>query len=279
MKLPHSRRAVSAGRYCAPAALLLTLVACNPEQPVQATSMNPRADVILAAPNLQGGTDHFMCYEAIEDDAGTSVTISLTDQWQTLSNVQAANILEFCNPAEKTFNTVTTPIAEENAHLAFYELTQKLPSIQKRVTIRNQLSANDQVLRVAAPKFVGVPTVKNGVGDLGTVERELSHFTCYEASGKRLLAPVTLSDQFFQSKEALVHAPQYFCLPAEKTRGTEVTPEARAEDHLVCYKVTPSEEPGEAVTSPSIENQFETDVLKIGPLHYLCVPSEKVSFT
>jgi hypothetical protein len=255
-------------------AAFLTFVACDNEGPVQVTTAPaPRAVVITA--DLEGGTDHFTCYEAIEDDAGTSATVTLDDQWQTLTNVGVSNILEFCNPTEKTVDESTTTIEEPEAHLAFYELTQKLPSIKKRVTIDNQFG--QQVLRVAAPKLLAVPTVKNEVGDLGDVEGELSHFTCYEASGKRVLAPANIADQF-QTKDILVHVPQYFCLPAEKTRGTTVTEIARDEDHLVCYKVTPSESPPGPPT-PSIENQFETDNLKIGPLHFLCVPSEKVSFT
>jgi hypothetical protein len=254
-------------------AAILTFVACDNAGPVKVTVPSPRAVVITA--NLQGGTDHFTCYEAIEDDAGTSATVSLEDQWQTLTDVGVSNILEFCNPTAKTVGEVTTPIEEPEAHLAFYELTQKLSSIKKRVTVDNQFGV--QVLRVAAPKLVAVPTVKNNVGDLGGVERDLSHFTCYEASGKRVLVPANVTDQF-QSKDILVHVPQYFCLPAEKTVGTTVTPIVRDEDHLVCYKVTPSELV-ESSPTPSIENQFETDVLKIGPLHYLCVPSEKVSVT
>lgn len=230
------RVALGAGIGLATTALL-TFAACSPDAPVDAVSPTPTLRAAHLPADLEGGTDHFTCYEAIEDNAGTSVTISLTDQWQTLTNVGVSNILEFCNPTEKTtFNAAgashVTTITEEDAHLAFYELTQKLPSIRKRVTITNQFNNGaEQVLRVAAPKLVAVPTVKNNVGNLDDVEEALSHFTCYEASGKRILENVTLDDQFDGSVEGLVHGPHYFCLPAAKTLGT-VTPIAADEDHL-----------------------------------------------
>lgn len=235
-----------------------------------------------AVAQLQGGTDHFACYEATETNPNAPITISLADQFGTLTNVEAMTALEVCNPTTKTVDGVTTPIDEADLHLTFYELTQKRPTTRRRVVVRNQFGL--QTLRVAAPRLVAVPTLKNGVGD----ERDLgdiSHFTCYEASGKRVLVEADIDDQF-QNPAAtiLVHAPHYFCNPAAKTRGGVTTPIANNEDHLVCYKVTPSINPP-GVTSATVENQFEgfdvtpPETFQIGPLHFLCVPSEKVSFT
>ncbi len=227
-------------------------------------------------PNLNGGTDHFACYEGIPQSPHPAVTISLTDACgRTLTNVQAATLLEICNPAEKTVNGDVTPITEEEAHLAFYELTQRLPANRRRVTVNNQFGP--QTLRVAAPRLVALPTVKNGAGTLNSVEDDLSHFTCYEASGKRILVNADIQDQFQTVPDnILIHAPQYFCSPAEKTRDGNTTPIVRDEDHLVCYKVTPSLTPA-GVSSVTIENQFETNTVTIGPLHFLCVPSEVIS--
>jgi hypothetical protein len=235
-----------------------------------------RAGLAQTPPDLNGGTDHFACYEAIPQSPHPPIMISLTDACDlTVTGVQAFTPLEICNPAAKTVDGVQTPITEEEAHLTFYELTQKLPAKRMKVVVNNQFGP--QTLRVAAPKLIAVPTVKNGVGDLTSVERDLSHFTCYEASGKTVLVNAAIQDQFQTAPDnILVHAPQYFCSPAEKTRGTDVTPIARDEDHLVCYKVTPSLTPP-GVSSVTIENQFESNTLTIGPLHFLCAPSEGIT--
>lgn len=227
-------------------------------------------------PNLNGGTDHFTCYEAIPQNPHSPATISVTDDCnRTLTGVQAFTPLEICNPAAKTVGGVVTPITENQAHLTFYELTQKLPANRRRVTVNNQFGP--QTLRVAAPRLIAVPTVKNNGDTLTNVERDLSHFTCYEASGKTVLVNAAIQDQFQTAPDnILVHAPQYFCSPAEKTNGTVVTPTARNEDHLVCYKVTPSLTPP-GVSSVTIDNQFESNTLAIGPLHFLCVPSEVIA--
>ena len=227
-----------------------------------------------APPDLNGGTDHFACYEAIEGSANAPIAISMTDECGiTLTDIDASTALDICNPARKRVGLVITGVDEPEAHLTFYEITQKLPANRRKIEVNNQFGP--QTLRVAAPKLIAVPTVKNDEGTLSSVEDDLSHFTCYEASGKRLLVNAGIQDQFHPAgfENILVHAPQFFCSPAEKTRGTVTTDIARDEDHLVCYKVTPSLTP-DGFSSVTIENQFESDTLTIGPLHLLCVPSE-----
>lgn len=249
---------------------------------ILAVAFSPAAAAAVArpgpgpGPNLNGGTDHFACYEGIPQNPNPPVTVSLTDACgRTLTDVQASSLLEICNPAEKNVNGDVTPITEEQAHLAFYQLTQKLPANRRRVTVNNQFGR--QTLRVAAPRLIAVPTVKNNGDTLTNVERDLSHFTCYEASGKTVLVNAAIRDQFQTAPDnILVHAPQYFCSPAEKTNGTVVTPTARNEDHLVCYKVTPSLTPP-GVSSVTIQNQFESNTVTIGPLHFLCAPTEVIS--
>lgn len=237
-----------------------------------------RAAVAQTPPELNGGTDHFACYEAIPQNPHPPATISLTDECGlTVTGAQAFSPQEICNPVVKTVGGVETPITEEQAHLTFYQLTQKLPANRRRVVVNNQFGP--QTLRVAAPRLIAVPTVKNGEGTLGSVEDDLSHFTCYEASGKRILVNAGIQDQFHPNgpETILVHAPQYFCSPAGKTVGTNPpTDIARDEDHLVCYKVTPSLTPP-GVSTATIENQFESNILTIGPLHFLCAPSEVIS--
>jgi len=270
---------------CLYAAFALTIVSCSDSAPLKVTSVSPMADassdVTTAA--LQGGTDHFACYEATDRNANAPIPITLDDQFAGTLAAEAMTALEFCNPVAKTVNGSTTPIDEPNAHLTFYELTRNIRAVRRKVVVNNQFG--EQTLRVAAPQIVAVPTLKNGVGRANDLD-DLSHFTCYEASGKRLNVSVGLQDQFHTAPEAiLVHAPQYFCNPAAKTRTGTTTPIARIEDHLVCYKVTPSNAPPAQFSTVTVENQFEgfdltpPEVFDIGPLHFLCVPSEKVSFT
>jgi hypothetical protein len=235
-----------------------------------------RAAVAQNPPDLNGGTDHFTCYDVIEQNLHPPATISLTDECGvTLTGVQAFTPLQICNPVAKTVGGVETPITEPDAHLTLYELTQKLPANPRKVVVNNQFGS--QTLRVAAPKLIAVPTVKNGIGTLRGVEDELSHFTCYEAAGKRILVSADILDQFlFASETILVHVPVYFCSPAIKTSETETSQIARNEDHLVLYKVTPSVTPANISTVTAL-NQFESNVLTIGPLHFLAVPSEVIS--
>lgn len=272
---------------CLYAAFALTIASCSDSAPLQVTSVSPGADVSLAvtpaALTLQGGTDHFACYEATDLNANAPIPISLDDQFAGILSVDAMTALYFCNPVAKTFNGSTIAINEPTAHLTFYELTQKIRATHRKVVINNQFG--QQTLQVAAPDIVAVPTLKNGEGTARDLDN-LSHFTCYEASGKRLNVSVGLQDQFHTAPEAiLVHAPQYFCNPAEKIHNGITTGIARNEDHLVCYKVTPSNAPPAAFTTVTVENQFEgfnltpPEVFDIGPLHFLCVPSEKLSFT
>jgi len=253
------------------------------------------APAAVAQPGPPGfGTDHFLCYEATESNPNTPITISLDDQFCAeedpegrfcLANVSAMTALEFCNPTSKdVFGHPPVDIEEPNAHLTFYELTQKLPAARTKVVVENQFGR--QTLRVAAPRLVAVPTLKNGEGDEGDLG-DINHFTCYEASGKRVLVEADVEDQFRPDAPLtiLVHSPHFLCNPTVKSRGSEESPVPDENDHLVCYKVTPSENPP-GTTSVSVENQFEGfvadeagDTFQIGPLHFLCAPSHKLGCT
>jgi hypothetical protein len=226
---------------------------------------------------LDLGTDHFACYGVTEKNLHPPADITLRDVTCgiTVTGVQPFVLLNICNPATKTVNGVTTPILEPNAHLTLYELTQKLEANPREVVVTNQFGR--QTLRVAAVKLVAVPTVKNGAGTLIGVEGQLSHFTCYEASGDNILVSAAIKDQFLTASEKiLVHVPQYLCSPAVKTRGTVVTPIAPNEKNLVLYNVTPSLNPAN-ISTVTILNQFENNDLTIAPLQFLGVPSQVIS--
>lgn len=234
---------------------------------------------ILAAPPLfaQVITEHFLCYEATEETNERAIPATLDDQFLSPLVTEVHNALYFCNPAEKD----GVDIVETTGHLTIYPIAEKLPAFKAKILVTNQLDPDPQEWKIVGPKYVAVPTLKNTTpvtGDVDALELILSHFTCYEASGKRLKVSPEVSDQFIGPVEVLVHVPQIFCDPAEKTidLATDVvTPIVADEQPLACYKITPSEAPDKADSTPTIRNQFETDTLKIGPWKWLCVPSVK----
>jgi hypothetical protein len=115
------------------------------------------------------------------------------------------------------------------------------------------------VINVTAPRVLAVPTEKEGVPFVFPI----SHFKCYEAEGPARQAPVTLDDQFPGTEVARLLAPRFWCNPAAKTVGGVLTAIDPLEKHLACYKLTPSNQPADDFVD--IENQFDTDTLKIEP--------------
>lgn len=234
----------------------------------------------VAAAQLSGGTDHFKCYEAQEQTFDFAIDISVNDQFfgeEEFLASQAGDAVMFCNPVlTKTIGggDPEDTSDEEELHLALYPLAQKRSAVRKRIEITNQLNNfAPQRLSVVGPKFIAVPTIKNN--DEPTGNQDLSHFTCYEASGKRVNVNASLVDQF-HTEEVLIHAPALFCNPATKVRGTVTTEPETDEDHLVCYKITPSEAPPATFSTVEIDNQFDTDeTLNIGPSKLVCLPSTK----
>lgn len=234
------------------------------------------AFLVLAAPaahaQLLGGTDHFECYNAEEATLEPPIEATLEDQFGERPGVQVLNTVWFCNPAAKTVDEDVTPIGEEQNHLALCTISRQSPEPRRIVTIDNQFGT--QVLNVTAPRLLAVPTQKAPLGPTAGI----SHFLCYEATGRALNIEATLEDQFEDEEPdgVQVLAPRFFCNPASKTIDEVTSPIEADEDHLACYKISPSRQP--SVDFVDIGNQLdEDDTLQIGPSQFLCVPSEKTS--
>jgi hypothetical protein len=220
---------------------------------------------------LAQGTDHFKCYVATELTLDQPIPVSLEDQFAVRPDVQILNAVWFCNPVAKTVDGVTTDILEPENHLTLYPFSIKSPEPRRLVTVRNQFGTQELVL--TAPRLLAVPTQKAPLGPT----HDISHFECYEARDASLGQAVSLEDQF-HTEDGRVLSATYFCNPVTKTRDDVVTPPEPDEEHLTCYKVTPSEQP--PADFVDISNQFDTeDTLMINPSQYLCVPSEKLSVT
>jgi hypothetical protein len=221
---------------------------------------------------LLGGTDHFECYVATESTLESPITASLSDQFGDRTDVQIENAVRFCNPVAKTVEDTTTGITEPENHLTFYTISHKSPEPRRIVTVRNQFGM--QVLVLTAPRLLAVPTQKEPLPETSGI----SHFECYEAHAPALRVEVSLQDQFHDTpQDVTVLQPTLFCNPATKTIDDTTTTIEPDEDHLTCYKITPSEQPA-SFEFIDIHNQLDTsDTLQIGPSQYLCVPSEKLS--
>jgi hypothetical protein len=227
------------------------------------------------------GTEHFTCYVTTDQTKNVGIPITLVDQFSGSVAPTASAALYLCNPVAKTVGAVTGVIVDDTTHLVFYQLTQKPPTINRTVVINNQFGQD--TLHVSSPALVAVPTLKNFVGTQASLDT-LSHFACYVvANGPSANLRVGLQDQFFTTPQAVVvKTPQWFCNPAVKTHGDYTSHTPANTDHLVCYNVAPSVNPPKTFQSVHVENQFEGfntwDVFKIGPLQFLCVPSQKVDW-
>jgi hypothetical protein len=231
---------------------------------------------------LAGGTDHYTCYVTTDQTKNVPIPITLVDQFSGNVAPSASAALYLCNPVAKTFSGVTGVIVDDTTHLVLYQLTQKPPTIYKTVIINNQFGLD--TLHVSSPALVAVPTLKDTLGTRASLDT-LSHFACYVvANGPSANLRVGLQDQFFTTPQAVVvKTPQYFCNPVTKTHGGYVSHIPAHTDHLVCYNVAPSVNPPKTFQTVAVENQFEGfdtwDVFKIGPLQFLCVPSQKLGWS
>jgi hypothetical protein len=95
----------------------------------------------------------------------------------------------------------------------------------------------------------------------------LDHFTLYDASGTLDPPLVTIQDQF-QIQEIDLGPTSLFLVPANKNNEGILD----IESHLTCYVAQ-----GPAPTPPVVRatHQFGEHVLGLGPMRYLCTPTEK----
>jgi hypothetical protein len=228
------------------------------------------AMILSASPAFAQPLDHFKCYNTTESTLERPFLVTLDDQFVTGDVVQVVNAVWFCNPVQKTSQGVTTPILEPANHLTLYPFAIKETAPRRRVTIDNQFGL--QTINVTAPRLLAVPTEKNG----DPMVDPINHFKCYEATGPALNAPVTLVDQF-HTEQARLLAPRYFCNPTAKTFNgvTEPIVDGPPLDHLACYKLTPSDQP--PVDFVQVDNQFDSEIFKIEPSQFVCVPSDKLA--
>jgi hypothetical protein len=210
--------------------------------------------------------DHFWSYIVSTATSQPAVTATLMDQFQTVT-VSVGSPLQFLNPAQKTIDSVITPIVDLNDHLTMYNLQNAAPlPASQTLTATNQFGT--QQLTVDKATTLMVPTQKETL----RFPRKLDHFLCYPVNAASIAQPATLTDQF-QTQDVIVEQPVLFCNPVQKTIGNNTTRIQNEAAHLLCYNIRLPQ----STTSRQvhIQNQLETDTFTVTTTQMLCVPSTK----
>jgi hypothetical protein len=207
---------------------------------------------------------HFRCYVISQQTPEAARTVTLSDQFLQGVTETPDEPLQFCAPTSKN----GLPILEPEEHLTFYEAPERLtPHLS--VSTEDQFGA--RTLRVVSAHYLLVPSEKEELGE----PRRLNHYWCYDATGPRVGATVTLEDQF-GSDTVRVEKPRLFCNPVEKISAAGRERIVEREVHLTCYDIFGPQ--ATEATQFSASNQFETDMFTVTSWDYLCVPSAKVGF-
>jgi hypothetical protein len=214
---------------------------------------------------------HFRCYIISEQTPQAAQSITLEDQFTTApQSTLVGEPVMFCPPTEKTNQGVTFPIEDEEEHYALYPAPA--PATPRTVLVTDQFGT-DVPWQLTTPKYVMVPTVKTIGGETFDDRDNMNHYWCYEASGPRVGARVTLDDQFSGPGFVRVTTPTLFCTPAEKVHNGETFPIEDDELHLACYEIHGKQKTQQFTFTA--ENQFETDEWQTAAWQILCAPAEK----
>jgi hypothetical protein len=225
--------------------------------------------------------DHFHCYwaEWAAEPPMYEVPVQLEDQFITewLGEPLIATVLDpylFANPVNKGHGEVWTPVSNWDDHYTFYNIAYEEITPVWEVTVSNQFGI-DQVLYVAGPDYLAVPT-KKGLHDWPV---KLDHFLVYTVLFELpdVGAEIWLDDQF-TGYGATVYEAAYFANPVQKIDASGTTDIKHPNDHLVFYWITG----GEFYTDDlPVVNQFGEQFLYVyqGEGDFLGVPSQKTGFS
>jgi hypothetical protein len=202
------------------------------------------------------------------------VDVQLEDQFVTIdATVGQPNL--FANPTFKGISEEDwTPIWDPKDHLTFYWIEPWADPQEWDVTVNNQFG-NGQVLRVAGPFYLAVPTQKAEHDP----PVDLNHYLVYEVYWQEYpIKEVYIEDQFFwEGALTNVRQPVFFAVPAQKIDASGTT-EIKGDEHLVFYYID-GIEPLNMYNLPVI-NQFGDQYLDVfeDEGNYLGVPSQKIGW-
>jgi hypothetical protein len=223
------------------------------------------------APAQPPSENHFRCYIVSQQTPQPAAAITLDDQFTTEpQDVTVGEPVMFCPPTEKTVDEEVFEIEDEEEHYTLYPA----PGVAEPQTVFVSDQFGTEVpWKITTPKYVMVPTAKTIGGVTFDDRNNLNHYWCYEASGPRVGARVTLDDQFDGPDLVRVTRPTLLCTPAEKVHDEEVFEIEDEELHLACYEIHGKQKTEQFTLTA--ENQFEEDVFQTGPWEILCAPAEK----
>jgi len=127
----------------------------------ETTFAMPARDITVTANFELAPLDHFKGYWVDPAGGPPGEIVSLQDQFGTFDAIVGSATM-FCNPTEKMHGSVTTPIANPEAHLTIYDLLYEDEPVARRVEITNQFGT--QNLTVYGPVKLAVPTQKVEAG-------------------------------------------------------------------------------------------------------------------
>jgi len=243
------------------------------------TNITMEADYSITANFKVKPLDHFKGYYVDWETAPyIDQYVSVTDQFVEDLVVLVEEARYFLNPTTKVYLDETTPISDDNHHLAvydiYYEGYEENPAVFRSVEVTNQFGT--QNVSVYGPFGLAVPTTKV---EPGGHEKPgcLNHFLLYDVvEAEPIEVDVDLTDQFGTDQGVVVAEPFIFANPVQKTVGSEVTEIEVDEQHLLFYHIDDS-----ATLPPAqvqVDNQFLAGQIfdLIDPAVLLGVPSQKI---
>jgi hypothetical protein len=266
-----------AGVAIACLAALITGVAAS------AAPTGPSAAGRVSAPRTTAVAklDHQLCYGA-SGKIKVPNNIELFNQFVPKGfRIKVGKIVGHCNPVEKILPSgAAFPIGNPAAHLLCLSIAAAKQA-SHQVIVTNQFGADGLI--TGQPNLLCLPSWKSLTGPPHQKKPQppgLSHFTCYPvrlapgATGyPNVPAVVQLKDEFTKKpvRAKVSNVPDELCLPTKKVIGKKVTPAVNPRLHLLCFPVSSTP----IVKKVWDQNQFGTQVIKIGKTTNLCLPSLK----
>jgi hypothetical protein len=277
LRSPAARMVTGAGVAIACLGALITGVAASAAATAPAAAGKASAPRQAAAAKL----DHQLCYTAT-GQIKVPNNVKLINQFVPKGfAVKIGKIAVHCNPVTKILPTgASFPAANPRAHLLCLTISAARQA-SKQVIVTNQFGSDGLI--TGQPNLLCLPSWKSLTGPPKQKKPQppgLSHFTCYPvrpAPGAKgypnVPAFVGLKDEFVPKavRAKVSDIPNELCLPTIKVIGKKVTPAVNPRLHLLCFPV--SQTP--IVKKVWDQNQFGTQVIKIGKTTNLCLPSLK----
>ena len=242
---------------------------CDPPGSISCPPNSPGGAFLECQADCGCPSDHFQCYRVKRFQRPPPRTLSLADQFGSVSGA-ILDQTRFCNPVDKIVGTTSSGIDNPTGHLMCYKLGPT-PFIPRNVVVRNQFGQN-QPLTVRKRDSLCVIAAKDGVPLDPMSASFLDNFACYKVKGAQISQAVTLTDQF-GTVSSTAKTPRLLCNPVDKEHeGIN-----RPANHLVCYRLTGTPKFSRDIT---VEDQIVGQDLRAkrgtcSKRALVCVPSVK----